>query len=136
MRRLAIFAALLLPASALAQNTILRVIDGDTYVVAAPWLPPVLGTTISVRVLGIDTPEHGATAHCPKEAALAAKASAYAATAIAKATVVAVQLAHWDKYGGRVDGTVTVDGQSLGDLLVAAGLAHPYDGGTKTSWCK
>jgi len=128
--------AFVLIASAAQAGPILRVIDGDTYIIAAPWLPPELGKTLSLRVLGIDTPEHGRKAKCPEEAALADKATTAAKAWIATAKTVTVTLRHWDKYGGRVDGTVILDGQSIGDRLIKAGLARRYDGGAKQSWCR
>ena len=131
----ALLAALATVAAAQQTTTILRVLDGDTYTIAAPWLPPELGQTISIRVLGIDTPEHGARAKCQDEAALADKATRFATDKLRAAASVAVQFHGWDKYGGRIDGDVMVDGVSIGTLLIAAGLARPYDGGTKSSWC-
>ena len=133
MIRLAL--ALILLASPSLAGPILRVIDGDTYIIAAPWLPPELGKTISLRVLGIDTPEHGKKAKCKAEADLADKATAAAKDLIRKAKVVTVTLSHWDKYGGRIDGSVILDGQSIADMLIGAGLARPYNGGAKRSWC-
>lgn len=97
-------AALILLASPALAGPILRVIDGDTYIIAAPWLPPELGKTISLRVMGIDTPEHGARAKCKAEADLADKATAAAKDMIRKAKVTTVTLSRWDKYGGRIDG--------------------------------
>jgi hypothetical protein len=36
----------------------------------------------------------------------------------------------------RVDAYVRLaDGRELGDALIAAGLAHPYDGGKRDGWC-
>jgi len=36
----------------------------------------------------------------------------------------------------RVDAYVVLrDGRDLGDALVSAGLARPYDGGHRQSWC-
>ena len=42
----------------------------------------------------------------------------------------------WDKYGGRVLVDVYLDGKSYKDEIINAGLARPYDGGAKESWCK
>jgi len=37
----------------------------------------------------------------------------------------------------RIVADVFVDGESLSDLLIEAGMAVPYDGGTKThNWCE
>lgn len=114
---------------------ILRVIDGDTYVIPAPWLPPELGTTISIRVLGIDTPEHGARAKCATETRMSDLGIAFVIAKFRAAGNITVTMRHWDKFGGRVDGDVMVDGISIGSLLIERGLARPYDGGTKRGWC-
>ena len=134
MIRLAL--ALILLASPASAGPILRVIDGDTYIISAPWLPPELGKTISLRVMGIDTPEKAGKAKCQREADLGAKATAVARAYISSAKVTTVTLSHWDKYGGRIDGSVIIDGQSIADLLIGAGLARPYSGGAKKSWCE
>ena len=42
----------------------------------------------------------------------------------------------WDKYGGRVLVDVYLDGKLYKDEIINAGLARPYDGGTKESWCE
>lgn len=114
---------------------ILRVIDGDTYEISAPWLPPELGTTISIRVLGIDTPEHGFRAKCRSEAQKSDQGIAFVTGQFLAARQITVKMKHWDKFGGRVDGDVLVDGVSIGALLIAQGFARPYDGGAKQSWC-
>jgi len=64
---LALFIATLFTLPALAQKVpmnsatydvkILRVSDGDTIVIAAPYLPPPLKPELAVRIYGVDTPE-------------------------------------------------------------------------------
>ena len=67
---------LMLPLMAFAQKTpqgvtydaqIIRVNDGDTVVIAAPFLPAPLKPELAVRVFGVDTPEKGFRAQCPSE---------------------------------------------------------------------
>lgn len=111
-----------------------KVVDGDTVVMNAQFYPPELGN-IHVRVKGIDTPEHGAKAKCDKERELADKATAFTTAAVLNRYVTVTDV-KTDKYGNRVVGNVTVDGKSLGPQLIAAGLAKPYNGGTKQSWCQ
>jgi endonuclease YncB( thermonuclease family) len=115
---------------------ITRVIDGDTVEIAVGFLPDPLPPKLSIRILGIDTPEKAPRAKCDREAALAKQASAFTKTAVANAREVDVQLQEWDKYGGRVLGHVILDGQSLSDMLIRAGLARPYKGEAKSSWCE
>ena len=132
---------LLVPTLALAKGTVTydievtRVLDGDTIEYKADFLPAPIKPVLKIRVLGIDTPEKGHRAQCPEEAALALKASALTKDAVKGAKKIQLQLKGWDKYGGRVLGYVLIDGKNLGEMLIAAGLARPYDGGTKSSWC-
>jgi micrococcal nuclease len=132
-----ITALLLSAAPALAAPyEITRVIDGDTVEIAVDFLPSPLPPKLSIRVMGIDTPEKAPRAQCDSEAALAKKASAFTKDAIANALEVDVVILKWDKYGGRVLGEVYLDHQSLAQSLISAGLARPYKGDAKQSWCE
>ena len=115
---------------------ITRVIDGDTVEIAVDFLPEPLPPKLSIRVMGIDTPEKAPRAQCDAEAALAKRASEFTKNAVASALEVDVVILKWDKYGGRVLGEVYLDHQSLAEGLVAAGLARPYKGDAKQSWCE
>lgn len=112
-----------------------RVIDGDTVEFEAPFLPAPLKPVLSLRVLGVDTPERGGRAACPKEAAAGAAASAFSKRAVMEAKKIEIELKEWDKFGGRVLGDVILDGKKLSELLIANKLARPYFGEKKTSWC-
>jgi micrococcal nuclease len=129
-------AVLLLSASPAAAYEITRVIDGDTVEIAVDFLPSPLPPKLSIRVMGIDTPEKAPRAQCDAEAALAKKASTFTKNAVANATEVEVVILKWDKYGGRVLGEVYLDHQSLAESLVSAGLARHYKGDAKQSWCE
>lgn len=130
-------ALVVLAAPALAeQYKINRVIDGDTVEIAVDFLPDPLPPKLSIRVLGIDTPEKAPRAQCEAEAKKAAEASAFTKRAVAMAQSVEIQIKSWDKYGGRVLGHVLLDGHSLSEMLIGAGLARPYKGEAKTSWCE
>ena len=115
---------------------ITRVIDGDTVEIAVDFLPSPLPPKLSIRVMGIDTPEKAPRAQCDAEAALAKKASAFTKNAVANALEIDIKILKWDKYGGRVLGEVYLDHQSLGESLVSAGLARHYKGDAKQSWCE
>lgn len=114
---------------------ITRVIDGDTVEIAVDFLPAPLPPKLSIRVLGVDTPEKAPRAQCEAEAAKAKLASAFTKDTVAAAKVVDVQIKTWDKYGGRVLGDVFLDGRSLSEMLIEKGLARPYKGEAKSSWC-
>ena len=115
---------------------ITRVIDGDTVEIAVDFLPKPLPPKLSIRVLGIDTPEKAPRALCDAEAEKAKLASAFTKKAVAEAKEVDIVIVKWDKYGGRVLGDVFLDQKSLAEMLIAAELARPYKGDAKTSWCE
>jgi len=48
---------------------------------------------------------------------------------------VQLMLVEPDKFAGRVDADVIVDGRPIAAVLVAEGLARPYTGGARQSWC-
>jgi endonuclease YncB( thermonuclease family) len=112
---------------------VLRVIDGDTIEVALVGLPPEL-RQVSVRVLGVDTPETGSRAGCAAERALGNRATAYVMRAVASGRVTFEPLG-WDKYGGRIDAVVRIDGRDLAAELIRRGLGRRYDGGKRGGWC-
>lgn len=114
---------------------ILRVNDGDTVVIAAPFLPKPLKPELAVRVFGVDTPEKGFRAQCPQEDARGKAASEFTKNAVAQAQQRQVVLYDWDKFGGRVLGDILLNGQSLRAMLIANGFAREYYGEAKQSWC-
>jgi endonuclease YncB( thermonuclease family) len=115
---------------------IVRVSDGDTIVIAAPFLPAPLKPELAVRIFGVDTPEKGHRAQCPQEAQRAELASQYTKQLIAQGGRIQVTLYAWDKFGGRVLGDILVNGQSVRQGLIANGLAREYYGDAKQSWCQ
>ena len=138
----ALFAGILFASTAFAnpyEYKIIRIIDGDTVEFVADFLPDPLPKKLSIRVLGVDTPEKGHRAQCEKEGQAALKASAFTKNTISDAyksgKKVLVELKKHDKYGGRVLGDVIINGQRLSEMLIANGHARPYDGGKKVSWC-
>ena len=136
---------LMLPALALAQKTpkgvtydaqIIRVSDGDTIVISAPFLPAPLKPELAVRVFGVDTPEKGHRAQCPSEAQRGEQASAFTKNAVKSTKKHQVVLYSWDKFGGRVLGDIVLDGVSLRAELIRNGFAREYYGDAKQSWCQ
>ena len=114
---------------------ILRVNDGDTVVIAAPFLPKPLKPELAVRIFGVDTPEKGFRAKCPQEDQRGQAASAFTKNAVANSQQRQVVLYDWDKFGGRVLGDIILNGQSLRSALIANGFAREYYGEAKQSWC-
>lgn len=117
-------------------TTIIRVSDGDTIVIAAPYLPAPLKPQLAVRIFGVDTPEKGHRAQCENERAQGEKASAWTKNLVKSGKRFQVVLYKWDKFGGRVLGDIIVDGKSVRHGLIAAGLAREYYGDAKKSWCE
>lgn len=114
---------------------ILKVSDGDTVVIAAPFLPAPLKPQLAVRIFGVDTPEKGHRAQCPSEAQRGEMATQFTKQLVQSGRQFQVILYGWDKFGGRVLGDIIVDGQSVRQGLIANGLAREYYGDKKESWC-
>ena len=113
--------------------TVLRVIDGDSLVVRATiWLGQKVETT--VRLLGVDTPElRGA---CGEERDLATRSRAFTARLAETGAEVTLSDIQLGKFAGRVLArVVTTDGVDIGQALIDAGLARPYRGGRRGTWC-
>ena len=122
--------------SATYDTQIIRVSDGDTIVISARFLPAPLKPELAVRIYGVDTPEKGHRAQCPAEAQRGEQASAWTKQLVASGQRFQVTLYGWDKFGGRVLGDILVDGRSVRQGLIAAGLAREYYGEAKQSWCQ
>jgi endonuclease YncB( thermonuclease family) len=115
---------------------ITRVKDGDTVEFEAKWLPAPLKPVLSLRVLGVDTPEKAPRAKCDKEAKGGQAATDFTKKKVAEAKKIQIEIKDWDKFGGRVLGDVIIDGQSLSKMLIDNRLARPYHGEAKQSWCE
>ena len=123
------------PVGATYDANILRVSDGDTIVIAAPFLPQPLKPELAIRIYGVDTPEKGFRAKCPAEDAKGQAASKFTKDAVVAAQKRQVTLYAWDKFGGRVLGDILLNGQSLRAMLIQNGFAREYYGDAKQSWC-
>lgn len=101
-----------------------RVIDGDTFVYA--------GTRI--RIADIDTPE--VRGRCPYETVLAARATRRLNGLLAQRPFELHPLPNGrdeDRYGRKLR-IITQGGRSIGDVLVAEGLARTWTG-RREPWC-
>ena len=139
---------LLVPALAIAQAKapkqpdgvvydaqILKVSDGDTVVIAAPFLPAPLKPQLAVRIYGVDTPEKGFRGQCDSEKQRGEAASVFTKNLVNASQQRQVVLYGWDKFGGRVLGDIILNGQSLRAQLISNGYAREYYGDAKQSWC-
>ena len=139
---LALAFAMVLPAHAQKQPKgvtydaqIIRISDGDTVVISAPFLPAPLKPELAVRIYGVDTPEKGFRGQCESEKQRGEAASQFTKQAVSTSTQRQVVLYGWDKFGGRVLGDIILNGQSLRTMLITNGFAREYYGDAKQSWC-
>ena len=114
---------------------ILRVIDGDTVVFKADFLPVDFKQELHLRIWGIDTPEKGRRAQCHQEAVKSIAATNFVIHEINKSKKRQIYIKDWDKYGGRVLGDLILDGKNLRTMLLQNGYAREYYGSKKFSWC-
>lgn len=115
-----------------AEMPIKYVHDGDTIMTIIPGLPPEL-QNVSIRILGVDTPE--IKGQCEYERQKAQEAKGFVNSLVGDARTMTVTNMQWDKYGGRIDGTVVVNGKNIAEELIKANLARPYHGEAKKPWC-
>ena len=107
-----------------------RVIDGDTFDTGVRPFHELV--SMKARIIGIDTPEmHGS---CLQEKVAAAKAKEFLVQLFYNKRVD-YDVIRYDKYGGRVNVNAFVDGKNVATLLIESGLARPYSGGIRQSWC-
>jgi micrococcal nuclease len=110
------------------------VTDGDT-IKSTLKLPCPL-CNVSVRILGIDTPESNYLANCPAEKVKGLAAKAFVTKLAENQSTMMARSIKWDKYGGRINAYVEINGVNVGDELIRQGLAKPYTGsGPKPDWC-
>jgi micrococcal nuclease len=110
------------------------VADGDT-IKSTLKLPCPL-CNVSVRILDIDTPESTYLARCAREKALGLEAKAFLTRLIEGKETMMARSIKWDKYGGRINAHVEIDGVNVGDLMISKGFARRYTGtGPKPDWC-
>lgn len=116
----------------LSSDQIVEVYDGDTFKIDLPGMHALFGDNLSIRVLGIDTPEMKGTSDQIK--ALAMQAREITEKALLGGTKIELRNAERGKYF-RVVAEVWIDGESLADTLKAKGLAKDYDGeGPRPEW--
>jgi endonuclease YncB( thermonuclease family) len=123
------------PQGVMYDAQILRVSDGDTIVIAAPFLPQPLKPELAVRIYGVDTPEKGFRGQCDSEKQRGEAASVFTKNLVQASQQRQVVLYGWDKFGGRVLGDIILNGQSLRAELIRNGHAREYYGEAKQSWC-
>lgn len=112
---------LLLAAPAVAQQRA-EVIDGDT----------IRAGGRTVRLIGLDAPE--LRGRCPAEIALARRARERLAEILGGRAWLTTR--GRDQYGRVLAVVRDAEGRDVAQLLIAEGLARPYDGrGPRPQWC-
>ncbi|WP_223216621.1 thermonuclease family protein [Rhizobium mesosinicum] len=108
---------------------IIRIIDGDTLLVAAtPW--PQQTMEVYVRIRGIDAPEIRSKCAEIRKAGLEARDALQ--QMISGVSVIQLREISGDKYFGRILADVTLaDGRNPAQDLLSEGLVRAYDGGRK-----
>lgn len=121
MRLLALLLAAVfsLPAAALERA---RVVDGDTIRVDGE----------PVRVIGLDAPE--IRGRCPAEVAAARRAKARMAELIANG--VTLRPHGRDRYRRLLAVVMDSRGRDVAAVMIREGLARPYGGERRESWCR
>tara|TARA_R110000765_G_scaffold70191_1_gene136119 strand:+ start:131 stop:562 length:432 start_codon:yes stop_codon:yes gene_type:complete len=114
-------------------DKITSVYDGDTFRANIKDYPKIVGHRMSIRILGIDTPE--LKAKCKREKDLAINAKRLTASMLGDGKRIELRNIKRGKYF-RILANVYVDGISIGDELIRNNLALEYDGGTKIDWCE
>jgi len=100
------------------------VVDGDTFRLNGE----------KIRIADIDTPETHPP-RCAREARAGERATERMRALLNEGPVTLEPYKRpYDRYGRRL-AVVTRDGVSLGERLVAEGLARRYDGGHRRGWC-
>ena len=118
--------------SVIRPDSVIKVHDGDTFIVNIAGCPDVLCKSMPVRISGIDAPEM--RGKCPQEIAGALAAKNYLAGQVMNAKDIALHDPTRDKYF-RISAYVFVDGVNVGDEMVKQGLARTYTGGKRAGWC-
>jgi micrococcal nuclease len=111
-----------------ADCSLLRVIAGDTVDLDCSG-----EGFVRTRLLGFDTPETSSP-ECPSELSLGTAATRALQSRIAASAEMRVDFRGADHYGRRL-ARLSLDGQDVARPMIADGLARPYHGGKRPSWC-
>ncbi len=110
-----------------------EIYDGDTVKIIV-----LFGDTpvrLSLRILGVDTPEiKNGEGRLPEEHVSAVKVRDYMRSLFPK-SIAKICIRDWDKYGGRVLGELFLEtGENVSEILIHQGWARPYRGEKKRPW--
>jgi endonuclease YncB( thermonuclease family) len=110
------------------------VVDGDTVKVITRGTPSEAWAQYSVRIAECDTPEMKGPTALERQAALAAKG--FVEALVHQGALGTLMCAGGQDKFGRLLGDIVLHGQqdSIGQLVLRAGLGRAYNGGTKDPW--
>lgn len=118
----------------ISPRQIASVYDGDTFRAYLPGITPPSKKSTRIRIRHIDTPE--IKGQCAFEKDLAARARGYGMGLLNGSHSITLSHLGRDRYG-RLLATVTLNGSvSYANKMISAGLARPYEGGRRNSWCR
>lgn len=83
-----------------------------------------------------ETPEKGDRAACEAERVKALQATELARRLLPRGEAVRLSDFGRDRYGRLLAAIRLADGRDLASVMIGAGLAVPYEGGEKASWCQ
>ena len=106
--------------------------DGDSFRVNINGWPDIIGKSVPIRMLGVDTPEM--RGKCEAEKILARQAKQHTVALLRSGKMIELKNTQRGKYF-RILANVIIDGESLADSLLKNGLARRYDGGKRGGWC-
>jgi micrococcal nuclease len=111
----------------------IRCYDGDTCTFTIEGIPKVFGEKISVRILGIDTPE--IRGKCEGEKLKAKEAKKFINDFLLNGQHISLVNVDRGKYF-RLLADIEVDGISVSELMIKKGYARVYEGGKRLEWCE
>lgn len=120
--------------STIKPDAVVKVHDGDTFLINITGCPDVLCLHVPVRMSGIDAPEM--RGKCQKEKAGALVAKDFLVRKLSSASPGTIELRNVsrDKYF-RINADVWVGGVNIGQEMISKGIARPYNGGKRGGWC-
>lgn len=114
------------------EATVVRVLDGDTFVAdAAVW--PGQTLRVNVRIRGIDAPEM--KARCAAERSAAERARDELAELLGGHPVSISNIAGAKYYGRVLADVATAQGLEVGREMIERQLVRAYEGGRREGWC-
>jgi len=115
------------------EATVVKVIDGDTFVAdALVW--PGQTVRVNIRIRGIDAPEM--KARCDAERVAAGRARDELSDLLAIGPVAISDIAGAKYYGRVLADVANAGGVQIAPVMIGRKLVRPYKGGKREGWCE